>query len=149
MTQFLTRFDESCNVVVCATLNVRFVRQHNRLGAVLSHVPWYWFKRLSRLSKDSGVSKSTISRILRGQSRPSYRTIAKLAAAIERRSKVRLDPRELVSEDGNYPTVFVCSLMKCPGCLPPGSMAPKSKAGLWTGDIAEDLSEWEPILELK
>jgi hypothetical protein len=42
----------------------------------------------------------------------------KVVAALEDELGFRLDPRELVSLDGRYPTESVCELVGCPGCLP-------------------------------
>ncbi len=41
-----------------------------------------------------------------------------IALALSRRYGRRLDPREMVSFDGTYPTPSACTLMGCPGCLP-------------------------------
>jgi len=91
---------------------------HNRIDDVLSHVPRYAFKGRSRLATDAGVSKSAVTRLLNGQSVPSVIVVFRLAKALERRMSTSLDPREIVSLDGDYPTPSTCKLMGCRGCLP-------------------------------
>ncbi len=96
----------------------RRTRVHNRIIAVMLHIPWYTFQGQARIAKDSGVSRSTINRLLSGRSVPSYPMVQKIAAALEKRLDRRIDPRELVSLDGTYPTRSVCQLVGCGGCLP-------------------------------
>jgi transcriptional regulator with XRE-family HTH domain len=91
---------------------------HNRVAAVLMHVPWYSIVGPARLARDAGVDKSTISRLLAGRTAPSYRLVMALTSAIERRAGREIGASELFSTDGNFPTEGVCSLMGCPGCLP-------------------------------
>ena len=91
---------------------------HNRIAAILTHIPWYAFEGQARLARDVGVSRSTISRLLAGLSSPSFVLVWAITKAIERRLGKPLDPRELVSLDGTYPTPSVCDLVGCRGCLP-------------------------------
>ena len=91
---------------------------HNRIRAVLKHTTRYAFQSQSRLARDIGVSRSTISRLLRGKVRPSFALVFAVTRALEEDLGRRLDPRELISPDGTYPTPFVCSLVGCRGCLP-------------------------------
>ena len=91
---------------------------HNRIAAVMAHIPWYSLEGLTRLAQEAGVSKSALSRLLSGQSRPSFALVWKLTKALEKRLGKALDPCELVSLDGTYPTPSVCVLCGCSGCLP-------------------------------
>jgi len=93
-------------------------KTYNRVRDVMEHVPWYTFKDQARLAADIGVAPSTVSRFLRGQTRPTFSMACALTGAVERRLGRRLDPRELISLDGRYPTANVCRLLGCPGCLP-------------------------------
>lgn len=134
-------------------------RRHNRVAAVLAHVPRYSFKRLQRLSTDAKVSKAALSRILRGASEPCYQTLVRIADAIGSHLGIRLDLRELVSKTGEYPTRFVCDLTRCKGCLPGfvfdehGRVKPRYrnlKAGMWTGDTMEQKGPlWEAVEEIE
>jgi transcriptional regulator with XRE-family HTH domain len=90
---------------------------HNRIMAVLSHVPRYCFKSEKRLAEDCGASASAISRIVTGQSSPSFLLVAAMTKAIEKHTGKHIDPREIISPDGRYPTPSVCTLMGCRGCL--------------------------------
>ena len=90
----------------------------NRVGAIMQHIPFYCFKGQARLARDAGVAPSTISRLLSGRSVPSYPLVQAVALALERRLGKRLDPREIVSQDGRFPTASVCVLTGCSGCLP-------------------------------
>ena len=91
---------------------------HNRLRAVMSHSVRYAFRGESRLSEDAGVSRSAINRLSNGQSSPSFALVCALAEALSKRLHKRIEPSELVSCDGSYPTKYVCALCGCNGCLP-------------------------------
>jgi len=84
----------------------------------MAHTTRYAFKGESRLAADSGVSKSAVCRLINGQSSPSFALVCALTKALEQRLGKRLDPRELISFDGTYPTRSVCELAGCKGCLP-------------------------------
>ena len=89
----------------------------NRIHACLVHISRYSFEGQARLAKDAGVSRSTISRFLRGHTQPSYALVEAVAGALSARAGRRLDPRELVTFDGTYPTGSTCGLLGCSGCL--------------------------------
>ena len=91
---------------------------HNRIPAVLIHICRYAFEGQARLAADVGVSRSTVSRFLRGHTQPSYALVEAIARALSLRLGKALDPRELVSFDGTYPTGSTCALVGCRGCLP-------------------------------
>ena len=96
---------------------------HNRILALMAHTSRYAFKGESRLANDAGVSKSAVCRLLNGQSSPSFALVSALARALEPhlqrglRGK-KLDPDEIISLDGTYPTASACELAGCRGCLP-------------------------------
>jgi len=94
------------------------VHLHNRIPAVLIHICRYAFEGQARLAADVGVSRSTVSRFLRGHTQPSYALVEAIARALSLRLGKPLDPRELVSFDGTYPTGSTCALVGCRGCLP-------------------------------
>ena len=96
----------------------------NRLGDVMAHVPRYQFGGVRKLARDAGVAPSTVSRVVHHQINPSFALVAKFAKALEAASGLRLDPRELVAADADFPTRFVCDPMGCPGCLPDASTLP-------------------------
>jgi transcriptional regulator with XRE-family HTH domain len=91
---------------------------YNRLAAVLEHIQAYYFEGPSKLAADANVSRSALSRLVHGKSSPSYAVVCKVTAAIEKRLGRRIDPRDLVSIDGEHPTTSVCELCGCKGCLP-------------------------------
>lgn len=97
---------------------LRRVALQNRIHACLVHISRYSFEGQARLAKDVGVSRSTISRFLRGHTQPSYALVEAVADALSARAGRRLDPRELVTFDGTYPTGSTCGLLGCSGCLP-------------------------------
>src|SRR4051812_23859914 len=90
----------------------------NRFSDVMAHHSRYSFKGVSRLARDAGVSPSSVSRLISGKMNPSFLMVARLAKAIEKHTGVRIDPRDLLSENGDFPTPFVCDLVGCKGCLP-------------------------------
>jgi transcriptional regulator with XRE-family HTH domain len=98
--------------------HVNYHPVHNRVLALMAHTTRYAFKGESRLAADSGVSKSAVCRLINGQSSPSFALVCALTKALEKHLGKSLDPRELVSFDGSYPTPSVCELVGCKGCLP-------------------------------
>ncbi len=91
---------------------------HNRIRDVLIHTKWYAFKGEARLAHDARISKAGLSRIISGESAPTFRVICKIVAALEKAVGRPIDPREIVSFTGTYPTPSVCDLVGCRGCLP-------------------------------
>lgn len=90
----------------------------NRLGDVMAHTTRYAFCGVTRLSRDALVHPSSVSRLLRGKTHPSFVLVARLAAALEQQLGFRIDPRDLVAEWGNFVTESVCEMCDCRGCLP-------------------------------
>ena len=84
----------------------------------MAHTTRYAFKGESRLATDAGVSKSAVSRLLNGLSSPSFALVSALTKALSKRLNRPLDPHEMLSFDGNYPTPSICELCGCKGCLP-------------------------------
>lgn len=93
-------------------------RVHNRIAAVMAHTTRYAFKCEARLAADAGISKSALNRLINGLSSPSFASVCKIAQALENELKRPIDPRQLISFDGTYPTPSVCQLVGCKGCLP-------------------------------
>ena len=93
-------------------------RVYNRIAAILEHIPYYSFQGQVRLARDAGVSKSAVSRLLSEQTAPSFAVALAVTTALETRLGRKLDPRELLSLDGHFPTPSVCDLCGCRGCLP-------------------------------
>lgn len=89
---------------------------YNRLRDVMAHTSRYAFMPQARLARDAGVSKSAVSRLVLRQCVPSYPTVAKVAAALERELGRPVDPRDLVSLTPAYPTPTACELAGCRGC---------------------------------
>lgn len=113
----------------------------NRMRSLMLHVPRYQAKGLSRLAADAGVSKSAVSRLLRGVGQPDYLVLYRVAEAISREAGFRIDLREVaVPEGADYPTPHPCALFGC-RCLPPwafgagGELLPRFRGvrpGEWT-----------------
>lgn len=93
-------------------------RLHNRVDAVMTHVSRYQFEGRARLATDVGVSRSTISRMLNGQTTPSYDLVRRVTAALSRHLGRPLDPSDLFSPSGSYRERSACRLSDCRGCLP-------------------------------
>ncbi len=123
---------------------------YNRILAIMAHTTRYAFKGESRLATDSGVSKSAVSRLVTGQSSPSFALVYRLTQALEKQLGRTIDPRELISVDGSYPTESICEVAGCRGCLPgeayddDGLLRPEFrgiKPGQWSlGSPAQNLS---------
>lgn len=98
--------------------NGRRTVPRNRIAAVMEHTTQYAIEGRARLARDAGVSKSAVSRLVKGECVPSSTLLMAVTQALEAALGRTLDPREIVSQDGNYPTPNVCDLCGCPGCLP-------------------------------
>jgi transcriptional regulator with XRE-family HTH domain len=90
----------------------------NRISDLMAHTTKYSFWGVSRLAEDAGVSSSAVSRLINGQMNPSFAMIARLTTALEQQFGKRIDPRDLVAENGVFLTRFACDLAGCSGCLP-------------------------------
>lgn len=90
----------------------------NRLADVAIHTSRYSFKGRSRLARDTGINPATMSRLWRGQSTPTFTTVAKIISALEQQLGRRLHIRDVFACDGEYLTPFVCTVAGCSGCLP-------------------------------
>jgi DNA-binding XRE family transcriptional regulator len=91
---------------------------YNRLSAVMAHTTRYAFKGQARLARDIGVSRSTIFRLIAGETRPSLDLALRITDRLEEELGRHIDPRDLLSLTGSYPTPSVCALCGCRGCLP-------------------------------
>lgn len=121
-------------------------RFHNRVAALMLHTDRYSTLGLQRLALDTGLSKSAITKLKSGKTRPLYSTFAVIVKCLEFQLGRRLPMDEVVSSDGTYPTRYICKFVGCPGCTPQIFFAkdrwlPKEyrdfRAGAWTGDCGE------------
>lgn len=92
---------------------------HNRLDAILGHMPDFWFNPTRRLAQEAGVSMTAIQRLIAGKSSPSYSLVWSIAKVLEKHLGKPINPMEIVSIDGTYPTLSVHDLCDCIGCTPP------------------------------
>ncbi len=93
-------------------------RLHNRVQTVMVHVSRYSFQGRARLAADAGVSRSTISRMINGQTSPSHALVQAVTDALAVHLKKPLVPRDLFSDTGTYHERSGCRLSGCTGCLP-------------------------------
>lgn len=100
---------------------LRPIRLHNRVDAVMNHVSRYQFEGRARLAADVGVSRSTISRMLNGNTTPSYALVQKVTAALSEHLGSPLQNSDLFSSSGFYEERSACRLAGCRGCLPEGA----------------------------
>lgn len=84
----------------------------------MSHINYLSFEGQARLAREAGVSQSALSRLIRGESSPSFAYVLAILRVFEKHLGKRIDPRDLLNMDGNYPTPSVCDLCNCRGCLP-------------------------------
>lgn len=117
---------------------------HHRVREFTWHIPWYGFKTQARLATDSGVSPSTVSRLLRGKELPSLVVALRLTEALSCRLNRPLDIRQVFSLDGSY-SGSVCSLCACRSCQPPTAYdrsdnhlpaAPNTQPGQWVRPLS-------------
>jgi hypothetical protein len=88
----------------------------NRVLSIALHIPWYGFRTQARISIDSRVSASAISRLIRGQSQPSLAIALRITSALSKRLGKTLDVGEVFSLYESYPTASVCELTGCRSC---------------------------------
>ncbi len=96
----------------------------NRFSDVLQHTSRFSSKGVSRLAREAGVHPSSLSRLLNNKINPSFALVARLTAAVEKEIGYRIDPRELISENGIFAD-SVCGLVGCRGC----SLTPRDEFG--------------------
>lgn len=94
----------------------------NRIADVMAHTPFYQFKGTGRMAADARLDSSTVSRLIHGKINPSFILVARITAALEQRLGFKIDPRDLVSENGDFLTNYVCDLVACRGCLPENAL---------------------------
>lgn len=90
----------------------------NRVADLMAHTSGYAFKGVSRLAKDARVSPSSVSRLIHGKLNPSFLLVARITEALEQELGHRIDPRDVMAENGRFPTRFCCDVCGCSGCLP-------------------------------
>ena len=90
-----------------------------RIPDVMSHIPKFASRAgVERLATESGLSAKSVSRLIHGEGNPSFLTVVRLTNALEARLERRVDPRDLIAENGEFLTRFTCDLVGCQGCLP-------------------------------
>ncbi len=104
---------------LCATAERRpRPKLHNRVHVVMIHASRYSFQGRARLAADVGVSRSTISRLINGQTSPSHALVQSITDTLSTHLGRPLLPRDLFSPDGRYPERSGCLLSGCRGCFP-------------------------------
>lgn len=93
----------------------RFATVEVRLEEFMLHSTRYAFNGLSKVARDAGVSVSALSLVLSGKRRPNYILVTRVVAALEAALGVTIDPREVVAENGAFPTASVCEVVGCRG----------------------------------
>jgi len=96
------------------------LKSKNRLRGAMLHVPRYAKAGgIQHLAEDTGISASSISRILSGKMQPSFRTVTRLTKVFEQTLNRSIDPGDLVTEQSlPYPTTSLCTVLGCAGCMP-------------------------------
>lgn len=92
------------------------IQWHNRIREIMAHTRRYAFGGEAKLARDIGVARSTLNRFLNDQSHPSFPVLFAIAEALGEALDTNIEPREIVSRDGSYPTPSVCDLCGCRGC---------------------------------
>jgi hypothetical protein len=118
----------------------------SRLLAILDHIPAYAFDGPSRLARDAGVGRSSVWRLIHADlHQSSYRILWAVTAVLEKHLGQQIDPRDVISLDGSFPTRTVCELTGCRGCLPShffaesGELLPEFRhvaPGTWSERVA-------------
>jgi transcriptional regulator with XRE-family HTH domain len=90
----------------------------NRVSDLMEHTTKYSFWGVSQLAADAKVTPSAISRLINGKMNPSFAMVARVTTALERELGFRIDPRDLVAENGEFLTRYACDFAACRGCYP-------------------------------
>lgn len=93
-------------------------RRTNRVGIALAHSTKFAFESQARLAERVGVSRSTINRLVRGLSRPSFALAQAVTDALSEDIGVPLQPSDLFSENGSFDEPSGCTVFGCSGCHP-------------------------------
>lgn len=83
----------------------------------MQHIDYFSSRGLSRLAREAGIGKATLSRLLAGLNEPHFSTVASVVTALEARLGRSIDPREVVRNDLDFPRT-PCEICGCRGCLP-------------------------------
>jgi len=68
----------------------------NEVPKLLAQLQDYWFHGpQKRFAQDAGITPTTFSRILRGQTNPRYSDMLKIVALLEKKLGRKLDPRDV------------------------------------------------------
>ena len=114
---------------------------HNRLASIMFHAERYTFRGMTRLAEDAGITLSALCKVAKGDRQPTYLLVTRIVGALEGQLGLRIDPRDVFTEDETYPTTHPCAACGCRGCLPPWSSDDDGntaeafkgvKAGTWT-----------------
>lgn len=117
-THVVNNSESQSNLGLLKSADLTRPRLHNRIQTVMVHVSRYSFQGRARLAADVGVSRSTISRLINGQTSSSHTLVQAVTDALSARLGKPLVPRDLFSPDGYYPECSGCRLCACRGCLP-------------------------------
>jgi hypothetical protein len=93
-------------------------RSHNRIAAIMMHADCFSFRGTSRLAVDPGISKSTMSHLVRGTSGPLSITPKQVIKVLVARLGWLPDEQEVVFPTGSYPTSSDCAPVVGRRCLP-------------------------------
>ena len=90
----------------------------NRVSDVMIHLNRYTFHGVTNLANDARLSKASVSRLINGKMNPSFALVARITRALEAQLGFRIDPRDVVAENGEFLTRYACDLVSCRGCHP-------------------------------
>ena len=94
----------------------------NRVSDAMIHIDRFAFHGVSNLATDARVSASAVSRLINGMMNPSFALVARITRALEVQLGHRIDPRDIVAENGEFLTRYTCDLVSCRGCYPESAL---------------------------
>lgn len=89
-------------------------KSYNRIREILVYLNGTPVSSERGLACAIGVSPSALNRIIQGKCIPSFQTMAALSWVVEKHLGHRIDPRDILSFDGSYPTATVEQLLRSP-----------------------------------
>ena len=111
------------------------------------HAERYSVKGMSRLASDAGITLSALCKVAKGDRQPTYLLVTRVVGALEEQLGVRIDPRDVFTEEPEFLHEFPCTVCNCSGCLPPWAFDEDDntveafhgvKSGTWTEKTGMD-----------
>ena len=86
-------------------------KSYNRISEILKLLAARGLTTEAQLADMCGMSRSELNRVRRGLCTPSFAVMAAITKVLERYCGRRIDPRDILNFDGNFPTASLHVLL--------------------------------------